>query len=839
MPKIAVLHESPSNSSAHRALISEVQKSGFDPEPLRNALWLINAHDRLIAFPRICRNIVNIIEAANNTWGRNLTPELLEEAVPALCWIAEHGDSLAHVGQEFNRQPKNDRDHPVMSRGSSRHPLYTTLWNTCESSGLTPRYLLLQAQLLFAHAIQINRSTTRTDYEQYAGQEEWKGMPNSPYGACLTVRELSEARYSDILSNLQTEFSPADFSKSLNHLPDTVETARTQRLEKLRDFVQKVHKDRGWISRAHSGERTGKGGSARVTGYVEITPSTFKQDLGDSDPDDQDQDWGEQSLVTDLKLSMDEQREILESDLSPEEFDAEEMLLSGYASPMVGTLAANAGAQLRHVKMANQMFPWAYGQLTISDFGPHWFKTATWVKERFVDSQKPASKKEWDKLEAFILLRIMIFTGSSFERARNIQDYSKANPNVNADLAFLRLSDESYAFKIKAITPEYKTEKSIRDGSERLRTDGLLLPDISISINYIKILQKKPARKEGNEFALFRRKPEYLRANLLALLKELDPSGRFTIHKAENFLRLRILQVTKGDICAASLICGELHPLARVRLFYSVLSAEALQKIYIAATRELADQLVKAGNRNTTLVSPNIQPLSHVVGSRLCPTFDAVKTAIARLKSDLLVASPPTESPTAHNLYTFLAVWHFSFATACRAIETPYLHPSFVDPVSGIALFADKDDGTGYKARLIWVPPSVLGLMKSYETYRSALSQKSSEPVFFLEPRRGDKIRTTKVRPKTLAQFMETYLPYPANFHRRFMRTELLSRGCPIEVVDAWMGHWHTGEEPWGLFSSFSFQEYRGTLQTYLSPLLDDLGLDGKVTLQTDSLVSA
>ena len=834
MPKEAALHESPLNSSAHQSLISEIRNAEFDPEILRNFLWLINAHDRLIAFPRICGNIITIIEEAKATWEDKEIPPILEDAVPVLRWISEQGAFLTTIGPEFNREPKKIKDHPVMNRGSSRHPLYTTLWNTCETENLRHEYRLLQAHLLFAHAKQIEANTTREAYEVYGGQEEWKSIPNSPYPACLAVRELSEARYASTLSNLQVNLDFSEFAQSLEHLPESSTAILKDRLTNLRIFLQKAAGLKNWINRGGSGSHSGAGGAPRVTGFVEVSPSAFMQDLPITDPDDPDQDWGSQSMATDLELTPEKQKDLLELDLSPEEFDAAEILLSGYESSQTGTLAANGAAQLRHVAMENQLFPWGFGLLTIADFGPAFIRMANWVKEQFVDHLDSAGSKDWDKLEAFTLLRIMLFTGSSFERARKILVLPESNIHEDAELAFLKLPDQSHAFQVKAIQPDYKTNDPATDGTDRLRTDYILLPDISTTHAYIKLLlehRQKSRQGSHDDFLLFHRKLDTLKKNLMALLKEMDPSGRLTPHKASVFLQNRILKVTKGDLCAASLICGEPHPLARVRLFYSVLSAEMLQEIYLKAIRELVDQMLQAGQKQFNVPTAQVQPLPRFVGSRLCPTFDAVRNAVAALKCDFLSARPPFDSPEAHNLYTLLTVWHFVFSTACRAIETPYLPLSEIDPETGIGLFADKDDGTGYKARLIWVPPTVMRLMRDYEAHRIALSQTypSQAPVFFLLPGRKDSLQEAAVRPKTMMPVMKKYLAYPANFHRRFMRTELLNRGCPMEVVDAWMGHWYFGEEPWGLYSSFSFQDYRTALETYLKPLLDDLGLDGTV----------
>ena len=130
--------------------------------------------------------------------------------------------------------------------------------------------------------------------------------------------------------------------------------------------------------------------------------------------------------------------------------------------------------------------------------------------------------------------------------------------------------------------------------------------------------------------------------------------------------------------------------------------------------------------------------------------------------------------------------------------------------------------------------------MVQYEQYRftsPAPKNKDLEayPVFFLnklnenEETKAAVIKVVNVQPKTLLPVMKEFLNYPANFHRRFMRSDLIARGCPMEVVDAWMGHWHTGEEPWATYSSFNFSDYQQALQKYLMPILKDLGLMKKV----------
>lgn len=81
-------------------------------------------------------------------------------------------------------------------------------------------------------------------------------------------------------------------------------------------------------------------------------------------------------------------------------------------------------------------------------------------------------------------------------------------------------------------------------------------------------------------------------------------------------------------------------------------------------------------------------------------------------------------------------------------------------------------------------------------------------------------MRPEEVRPSTSLPHLEAYLRYPINIHRRVVSGAMLEAGCLPETVDAWMGHWHRGEEPWRPFSSFSFADYLAVLKECLEPLV-------------------
>jgi hypothetical protein len=119
--------------------------------------------------------------------------------------------------------------------------------------------------------------------------------------------------------------------------------------------------------------------------------------------------------------------------------------------------------------------------------------------------------------------------------------------------------------------------------------------------------------------------------------------------------------------------------------------------------------------------------------------------------------------------------------------------------------------------------------MQAYDAYLKALKRKyqleSEGPCFFLALK-SQKLCPVAIRPVELQSSAEELLPFPANTQRLFLRSELLGRGCGAEIVDAFMGHWAFGEEPWAPYSTFNYAVYFAALKPYIGPLLQELGFE-------------
>lgn len=843
MRRSTIRHTSPSQSVTQLALRREVKIAGYDAELLRDILWLTNAHDQLVAFPFFCKNLRYILLASTKAWGVSTNAfNIHEDSIKLLEWIADEETRLsAQLGDVFGLYPKHDSENPVMGKGITRHPVYAALCNSHVSDHLKQKFHLLQGHLLFAHATELHSKQNRDVYENYGEPGLWKGLPNSPALSSQAVRELSESQFADILLSLDVEQPPAIFSQSLNSLPHVNSSDFLNHLLSLRNFLQKAAGTKDWIIRDGIGGKGGSGGGKHIHGHVEISHQIYQVRITENDTDDEDEKWGDINQVTSIQPTADDQKGLLKSDLCPDEFSDQDLLLTGDDTnrDLSGGVAANSAAQMRHVLMSNQLFPWSYQQLTIFEVSAALVQCSDWVNSTFSNKNQSilAKAKDIKKLETICLMRVMLFTGSSIDRVRELLLLPSVKMGADSALAMILNIKGEYEWRVRAIRPQYKTNQTSIDGSDRQKTDYFTLPDTGFTSRYIELLSEQLPRaddKSEKGKRVFISHETNLRANLKKLLTELDPTGRLTESKLSKFLFFRILDESKGDVCLASMITGDEHRLAHVRLFYSMIPVERLQRIYCDATQKIVSFLFAAMRKENTLVSPLLTPTKdRYVGSRLCPTLNAVKFAIKRINDEIEIGFQRYDQAEVHNLHTLLAIWYFSFSTACRAIETPYMSLAEIDLQTGIALLIDKDDGSQYKARLTWLPPRTITQMEHYQLYKSELfslhphlDTESTPVIFFLELGRNGHLKTQPVRPKMMEQLMEPFLPYPANFHRRFMRTELLLRGCPTEAVDAFMGHWSLGEEPWASCSSFTFQSYREEMKRYLVPLLDELGLN-------------
>lgn len=792
------------------------------------------------------------LNCAMEEWDAELSDWELDDWEPVLRWINEDStkkEILKNVGDQVLAEFENGK-HPLMGEGIARHSCYAAMCNSHEdepTSETFGKFRLLQAHLLIAHVLATRDNTEIEEYETYTGKEELLKKRSNPYLAGYAVRELSERKLSALLSEISVDSAPDKFVVILRSIVSDFASA-TKRLTDLILFFEKALGDR------EQGTRIGGGLGARFGQRIHggKTDLVFNWELNDRD--DPNQNHSQHSTFRRVKLTREKRDELLDLDDYPfddveDELGTSEFDDVGYqASP--GAYQEASASQLNHVVMANQMFPWSYGTLALAELEE--FAKRSYAMQSLA-STRALSAPELDELELLALANVMFWTGSSLERVRSLNYFGFPAANKNVGLALLPANDsEMPRWRIAAPLPKYRRpQPEVSDELDRAAVQFLELPDISGASRLVLQLieQKRLLELDTSKNAttrtyarVFRQKRNWYQNGLKMLINDLDeqsriPLSRITKTRISNYLFTRILQDTKNDFVAASIITGRDVHLAHVRLFYACPSVRRLQLIYLNAVQEIRGELneimghpLPSAKKSTfSLASAN-----KFIGNRLCPKIATIKAAVIELLERISELSKPYSSEDYrqyHNHYTLYTALMFAYSTGIRGIRTPYLQLGDIFEApgnTGICVITDKDSGIGYKAKLTWLPPSLMQHMKFYDEFIRCSpdyyeAKKNNWPCFF--KREGMK-SIEEVRPKTLTEtvgdFVQRFLPFPANIHRRFVSSELLDRGCPPEVVEAWMGHWHRGEEWWGPSSSLSFKQYSEALTVYLVPLLEE-----------------
>jgi hypothetical protein len=186
----------------------------------------------------------------------------------------------------------------------------------------------------------------------------------------------------------------------------------------------------------------------------------------------------------------------------------------------------------------------------------------------------------------------------------------------------------------------------------------------------------------------------------------------------------------------------------------------------------------------------------------------------------------PARMVEVHNaiaLYTvMMLLWH----SGARAVNDP-IELNLYDPSTGFLGLSDKDAGSHYASRVVWLPEIVQRQIASYWAHLRALREAikgidipSEVDLFFLDT----KGKNHPISQKALKAALGDTYPFRLNAQRHYHRTLLRELGVPGQVVDAHMGHGAMGQEPHGPHSCFSPQRLRFELGPALTKLSEFAG---------------
>jgi hypothetical protein len=742
--------------------------------------------------------------------------------------LVEHeGDLLKLIGSQAFLQ---EQDY----KGMSKHPLtgdlkyhsvyaMSLLSHSSDDRVEQENFSALQGYVILVHAkraLNENRVRSYLTHDprtNYLGKEQAKGSP-----ALKDLRDFSVRTFSD------------EEEKTIRNWKSFVSFLGLKSKEQPLRFRKIFGYSAYCLDLVVLGSKNGGGGGGYSKTFHGWSNFCVRFNTGQSHEVLESDDV---KLITVSPSNRDSKRikEIEELDLEPSENQSgNELVLIDTNDVKAGRLTSKS--QVRHLIMANQFFPNQWSQATLREISLLMKQCGKEYKSR----ETTVFRK---KIIAMIM--IMLWTGSTIDDVKdkfcwinNLGNKDKRNLREKKELLGYRYDNTTNAGEW-VLTPHVADVK-ISGSSEQIaicreKHNHIELPDPFGIGQYI---TNAFTASELSSRLIFDQNTKTYRKEINEFLSSIMESHRINEHKISRYLFYKITSEGYGDVADAILITGRYHPLGQTLLHYTSPDKSYLRRIYSDAINDVFRKINKESYVGALQTRKDTSKNSiGTVGSHLCPTIYSVQQLVKNTKKKI-EKSPDKNSELIifHNTFTLYTILMIGYSTGYRAVVDPFPEESEIDPASGMAVISDKDGEDYYNSRIVWVPETVQTQIKYYRQHREKIlslivsrypeyalgtTNISVPRLFFL----NDKFKIESVRPITMSPLLEEDFPLPINVNRRFLRTELRLRGCPSEVVDAFMGHWSRGQEPWGKYSSISMIEIIEVLSKYIIPILEELDL--------------
>lgn len=384
--------------------------------------------------------------------------------------------------------------------------------------------------------------------------------------------------------------------------------------------------------------------------------------------------------------------------------------------------------------------------------------------------------------------------------------------------------------RLVSMGPEYKTaldEAALDQAHPKQNYIDLELPDYLAQAIEGYLAGSQPAAGPAPLFPDTTQQVQLACNKIISLLNK-EHGTRLTYPRIQGYMDRSLGSCPGSDLATASLALGKEIYLARTRIHYASFDADTLQR----QCRNAWNTIAKDAGRPDVWTETYPEQEARHVGTPIRPKVQAVQALIDHLANYVEENRGKLATLSAlvayHNAYTTYTVLMTAYCTGHRATNSPFIPGVMIDRESGFAVVRDKDSADFYHSRLVWLPPACLNHLSLYQQHLGRLktldiARESSSPShFYLKPD-GCSEPVTKTR--LIHQLKAFGFHLPPNVQRHLLKSELQENGCPAEVIEILLGHWHLGQEGWTQASALNPLDFRDELAKHLPPLLRRLGL--------------
>lgn len=322
----------------------------------------------------------------------------------------------------------------------------------------------------------------------------------------------------------------------------------------------------------------------------------------------------------------------------------------------------------------------------------------------------------------------------------------------------------------------------------------------------------------------------------------------------------------EGDHLASAMLFGINDPRAHTQRFYTSWHRAKLANVYQRRLCSLLEELAMATTPPSEEPSlfdyqaPRAKIPTSWVGNDRMPSLPSLQKLIAANRDQLHYPGPNDAEGwfAYHNAMTLYAALGLVIATGARSIRTPFPDLRAIHKPTGTVALQEKDRADSSHARMVALPEVVVEQVDIYldhlielftafpalpVTLRCEVTKHRDRAAyndahidldlrrtfFFIDsatPNQPATWEPTELTGRQIYTHSNGVCPnhWPIeNAGRHLLRSHLTAEGCDPTLINAHLGHWHYGEEPWAGPSAMDPVAYRYAIRPYLDGIMATL----------------
>lgn len=312
--------------------------------------------------------------------------------------------------------------------------------------------------------------------------------------------------------------------------------------------------------------------------------------------------------------------------------------------------------------------------------------------------------------------------------------------------------------------------------------------------------------------------------------------SRLSLNRISTYLLHRVSSEKQCDLPSSALFFGRDDKILQTRIHYTLGPVRLLESAY----RRCCDSLLQAASKNANFNHEETVNADSHLGTPFCPTPRTVRKIVQELQ-DAVRYSAKSSLLHRHNIFTLYTAMLIAFGTGFRAIKDPSFSEVEIDFDFGIGVLADKGE-KAYRSRFVYLAPVVLEQITHYRRHIQVVYSElgvSNPSLFNLIKQldfeglplnlfwlQDEEQPLEILAPKTLRPLLDSKFNYSVrlNANRHYLKFHLLMDGCSPELIEAQLGHWENGQEPWSIMSNLDPLDFVQQMSQHLPGILDKDG---------------